>query len=305
MFFSHGSQRIFTDLSQIRVICGIPWLTDGQIRVICGIPWLIVVLCAGVSPVAGCRVGPSPVVLATTTSVVNSGLLERVLPAYRDGTVRASPVGSGMALNELASGTADVVISHAPEREAEVLRHHPTWFYRKVLYNDFLIVGPPDDPARITGLADAVSAMKLIAQAGERFISRGDASGTHERERQLWAAAGITPNPRLVIVAGAAMGQTLRIASETHAYTLTDRGTFTALAHTVSLRPLVSGDPRLLNTYAVIADASNGAGIRFARWLAEGEGRQVLAASVGETAVRGFSLWPAGRDGSRPDARPF
>jgi tungstate transport system substrate-binding protein len=263
------------------------------------------VLCAFAAILSACHAGPAPVVLATTTSVANSGLLDHVLPAYEGPTVRTRQVGSGRALEELAAGTANVVISHAPEGEAEMLRRHPGWFYRKVLYNEFLIVGPGNDPANIAGLSDAVTAMKRIAESGQRFLSRGDESGTHERERQLWAATGITPNARQVIVAGAGMGQTLRIASETGAYTLTDRGTFDAFANSLRLRVLVSGDPRLLNTYAVIADPSDEPGIRFARWLSQGDGRRVMAVTLRDGAVRGFTLWPADRNGSQPDARPF
>jgi tungstate transport system substrate-binding protein len=253
----------------------------------------------------GCRGSVATLVLATTTSVANSGLLDRVLPAYAAQPVRAVPVGSGRALIMLDANRADVVISHAPEQEAKALKEHPTWFYRKILYNDFLIVGPSNDPARIAGLTDAVTAMKRILESHQRFLSRGDESGTHERERQLWAAAGVAPNPDQVIVAGAGMGQTLRIASATGAYTLTDRGTFEMLSPSLRLRIVVAGDPGLLNTYAVLAAPSNDRGLRFARWLAEGEGRRVLADTLRNGQVRGFTLWPPDRDATRLDSRPF
>jgi tungstate transport system substrate-binding protein len=262
------------------------------------------VLCALIL-LLGCRSSPATLVLATTTSVVNSGLLDRVLPAYASQPVRALQVGSGRALIMLESNGADVVISHAPEREGKALQGHPGWFYRKILYNDFLVVGPPGDPARIAGLTDAVTAMKRIIESHQRFLSRGDESGTHERERQLWAAAGVAPKPDQVIVAGAGMGQTLRIASATGAYTLTDRGTFEMLSPSLRLRVVVAGDPALLNTYAVVAAPSNDRGLRFARWLAEGEGRRVLADTLQSGQVRGFTLWPPDRDGTRPDSRPF
>jgi tungstate transport system substrate-binding protein len=261
--------------------------------------------CALVALLSGCGGTAQPVVLATTTSVSNSRLLDRVLPAYDGPTVQTIQVGSGRALEMLARGTADVVISHAPEREAEMLRRHQTWLYRKVLYNDFIIVGPPADPAGIAGTADAVEAVRRIANAGERFLSRGDESGTHERERKLWIEAGIVPSGQQAIVAGAGMGQTLRIASQTGAYTLTDRGTFEALERSIGLRVLVSGDPRLLNTYAVIADSLNDQGIRLARWLADGNGQQALSEALLSGEVRGFTVWPAARKGTRPDARPF
>jgi len=262
------------------------------------------VLC-GLILLLGCRTSVGTLVLATTTSVANSGLLDRVLPAFAAQPVRAIQVGSGRALNMLEADGADVVISHAPEREAKALQDHPTWFYRKILYNDFLIVGPSSDPARIAGQTDAVTAMKRILESHQRFLSRGDESGTHEREQQLWAAAGVVPKPDQVVVAGAGMGQTLRIASATGAYTLTDRGTFEMLSPSLRLRIVVAGDPVLLNTYAVLAAPSNDRGLRFARWLAEGDGRRVLEETLGNGEVRGFTLWPHDCDGTRPDSRPF
>ena len=132
------------------------------------------------------REAPPALLLASTSSMVNSGLLDRVLPGYRPRVVRVAPVGSGRALDLLGAGQADVVISHAPEREQQALRSHPAWWYCKILYNDFLIVGPDADPAGTTGSGAAAIAMKRIAESGQRFISRGDQSGTHERERQLW-----------------------------------------------------------------------------------------------------------------------
>jgi ABC-type tungstate transport system permease subunit len=115
----------------------------------------------------------------------------------------------------------------------------------------------------------------------------------------------VAPDPDQIVVAGAGMGQTLRIASATGAYTLTDRGTFEMLSPSLHLSIVVAGDPVLLNTYAVLAAPSNDQGLRFARWLAEGDGRRVLADTLRNRRVRGFTLWPPDRDGTRPDARPF
>lgn len=263
----------------------------------------VVLLCA-LSALVACDAREPALVLATTTSVANSGLLHDVLASYAVD-VRVSQVGSGRALALLASGEAVVAITHAPDQETAALRDHPEWFYRKILYNDFLIVGPPDDPARAAGLTDASEALQRIVRSGQRFISRGDESGTHERERQLWSAARISPRSSHLIVAGASMGQTLRVASETSSYTLTDRGTFQSLSASLDLRELVAGDPRLLNTYAVIADAPHSAGAQFARWLADGDGRRVLSKAVAAMGARAFVVWPEGRPGDRPDARPF
>jgi tungstate transport system substrate-binding protein len=205
----------------------------------------------------------------------------------------------------LEASQADVVLSHAPEQETATLQRHPSWFYRKVLYNDFVIVGPARDPAGIKSLTDAVQAMNRIVASGQRFVSRGDESGTHERERQLWNFAGVVPPTDQVIVAGAAMGQTLRVASGVGAYTLTDRSTFEALRGSIELSILVEGDPRLLNTYAVVADPAKHRGLLFARWLAGGEGRKVLEQLIRRGDVRAFNLWPLDRDATRPESRPF
>jgi tungstate transport system substrate-binding protein len=204
----------------------------------------------------------------------------------------------------LAAQQADVVISHAPAREAQALAAHPSWWYRKILYNDFLIVGPAEDPARVKGAASAVDAMRRLAASDQRFLSRGDESGTHERERQLWTQASTTPSTDRLVIAGAGMGQTLRIASSTGAYTLTDRGTFESLRSSLSLELLYEGDPVLLNTYAVVADPQRPRGHAFARWLAQGEGRTVLEDVLKGGAIKGFAIWPPNSPGSTPDAKP-
>ena len=257
---------------------------------------------------AACRDSPpSSLTLATTTSVANSDLLTPILEAYQKETgtiVHVSAVGSGRALAMLAAAQADVAITHAPAQEADSLRQHSHWSYRKFLYNDFLIVGAPSDPARVAQAGDAPDAMRRIAAAAARFISRGDGSGTEERELSLWTAAGVAENDRPRIIAGAGMGATLRIASETDAYTLTDRGTWSAVGAALRVTPLFEGDPALLNTYAVIAAAHDGAGGRFAHWLAEGHGRDVIAATLARGGVKGFTLWPTDRAGGRPSDLP-
>ena len=252
----------------------------------------------------GCSRVEGPVILATTSSVGNSGLLDVVLGEYTAEPVRPVLVGSGRALDMLGGHSADVVISHAPARETAALAAHPEWRYRKVLYNDFILVGPPEDPAAVRGAVDAVDGMTRIAKSSSRFLSRGDESGTHERERELWTATGGAPSPGNLVIAGAGMGQTLRIAGSSGAYTLTDRGTFEALKSALPLAIVHQGDPRLLNTYAVIWDPANTRGARFAEWLTAGAGREVIAAALREARVTGFTPWPAAADNSRPAARP-
>jgi tungstate transport system substrate-binding protein len=234
----------------------------------------------------------------------NSGLLDQVLPGYTSGKVRPLLVGSGRALEMLAGGAADAVISHAPELEAAQLRAHPWWYYRKILFNDFLVVGPLEDPAGAGQAADLLEAMRRIARSPASFLSRGDLSGTHERERQLWAAADAAPESGRLVIAGAGMGQTLRIADSTGAYTLTDRGTWEALSGSLRLRVVSEGDERLLNTYAVIADSGNARGLAFARWLSENGGRKLLEDTLGSGRVKGFSVWPHGAENLVPGARP-
>ena len=253
------------------------------------------------------RPEPPLIVLATTTSVANSGLLDQVVPVFETSArarVRAVPVGSGRALAMLDARQADVAIAHAPAQEAEALKKHPGWSYRKILYNDFLIVGPPADPSRVAQATDALDAMRRIAAGTARFISRGDESGTHEREKQLWKDAGITPPPGLVVSAGQGMGTTLNIASETGAYTLTDRGTFEQFAGRRALQELSSGDPRLLNTYAVIVDPADEGGLAFARWIADGAGRATIESLLASGKLKGFTLWPSGAPASAPADLP-
>ena len=257
---------------------------------------------------AGCSQHEAPlIVLATTTSVANSGLLDQVIPVFESAgraRVRAVPVGSGRALAMLAAHQASVIITHAPEQETDALKKHPAWRYRKILYNDFLVAGPPGDPSHVAGAVDALDAMRRIAAGRTRFISRGDESGTHEREKQLWKDAGIAPPVSLVVSAGQGMGATLNIASETAAYTLTDRGTFQQFAGKRALKELCSGDPRLLNTYAVIVDPADADGLRFALWISEGAGRETVLALLASGKLKGFAAWPAGAPSGTPADLP-
>jgi tungstate transport system substrate-binding protein len=204
----------------------------------------------------------------------------------------------------LADGHADVVISHSPQREADMLRDHGDWWYRKVFFNDFLIAGPPDDPGDVRGAADVLDALHRIQRSKARFVSRGDESGTHERETALWSAAGVSLPAERLIVSGQGMGGTLRVASRLDAYTLTDRGSFEQLAPQLRLVNVYAGDPRLLNTYAVITREGQHPARAFAAWLAHGRGRETLAEAITSGQLRGFQLWPDGRPAERPDDTP-
>jgi tungstate transport system substrate-binding protein len=245
---------------------------------------------------AGCARPEAPLVLATTTSVSNSGLLDPLLAGFQNDhgiVVRAHLVGSGLALRMLADGDADIAITHAPETEAAYYRDHPDWRHRQIMSNDFVLVGPPADPATAAGAA-IDEAMRRIAQADVRFISRGDNSGTHERENQLWDLAGARPPPPRLVAAGAGMGSTLRVASETASYTLTDRATYTQLAPELELTILVEGGARLLNVYSVVMPANAPRATdaaTFFEWLSSGRGRVVIGAYRID-GFQAFTPWP-------------
>ena len=254
-----------------------------------------------------CGRGPAParLDLATTTSVQHSGLLDALLPAFRDRTetdVRVHAAGSGRALEMLADGVVDLALTHAPDAEARALKAHPDWRYRKIAYNRFIVVGPPDDPAGTRQAPGAVEAFRRIAGARAPFVSRGDGSGTHEREQNLWTLAAVTPDPGHLIVSGRGMAQALRHADERRAYTLSDEATFWQFERSLQLVALVEGDERLLNTYALVYPESAAAAV-FAEWLTSGEGRQRMAAFTvaGRTA---FAVWPDRCPGTTPAATP-
>lgn len=191
----------------------------------------------------------------------------------------------------LADGNADLAITHAPELEAKAIAEHRDWAYTKLMFNDFVIVGPAHDPAKIAESTTPEEAFRRIARSGSRFISRGDSSGTHERENLLWAAAGARPRAEHLVVAGQGMGATLRVANETGAYTLTDRGTFAQHQQAVQLRVVYEGGATLLNTYAVIVPAGRSGASDLARWLTDGHGRAVID-GYRANGVAVFNAWP-------------
>jgi tungstate transport system substrate-binding protein len=233
--------------------------------------------------IESCTPRPSEIVLASTTSTEDSGLFEAMLPAFRrahlEFRVRVIAVGSGEALRLAARGDADVVLVHSPRAEEEFMAAAHGESRGRVMYNDFVIVGPVEDPASACGLLDAPSALACIARHGSPFISRGDDSGTHARERELWSAAGVEPSGEWYREAGQGMGAVLMMASEKGAYTLSDRGTFLSLRDRLRLEVVVEGDPRLLNQYSVIVvrDASNLEGARvFADWMTSAAGQWTI-----------------------------
>ncbi len=205
----------------------------------------------------GCGQAPErkDVVLATTTSTQDSGLLDLLVPIFEEKSgyrVKTIAVGTGEALAMGRHGDADVLLAHAPEKEKAIVAEGYAVNRQIVMHNDFLIVGPEDDPAGVHGSDDGAGSLARIAAAGARFVSRGDNSGTHMREMALWQAAGIEPAGEWYLSTGQGIGATLLIGSEKRAYVLTDRGTYLALRERTNLVPHVEGDPLFLNIYSVL-----------------------------------------------------
>ena len=199
---------------------------------------------------------PTRLILATTTSTYDSGLLDAILPVFEDETgvdVDVIAVGTGEALAMGEAGDADVLLVHARAHEdAFVAAGHGTARY-DVMYNDFVVVGPDGDPAEIGVMADAAAACAQIADTQSTFVSRGDDSGTHTKEKAIWEAAGVTPAGDWYLSAGQGMGAVLTMSDEQQAYTLSDRATYLARkAEGLGLEVLVEGDPILFNPYGVI-----------------------------------------------------
>jgi tungstate transport system substrate-binding protein len=194
------------------------------------------------------------VILSTTTSTQDSGLLDVIVPMFekKSGlTVKTISVGTGQALALAARGEADVTLAHAPSVEKKYVDEGKMRNRRLVMYNDLVIIGPEDDPAKIKGLP-AADALKRIAESQARFVSRGDKSGTHVLEQALWKQAGVEPQAPWYIESGQGMGATLGIANDRRAYTLADRGTWLAFQKRISLPILVERDRPLLNVYSVM-----------------------------------------------------
>lgn len=198
------------------------------------------------------------VILATTTSTQDTGLLDVLVPAFEKQTgyvVKTISVGSGQAMAMGRKGEADVLLVHSPADERKLVDEGYGVRRRIVMHNDFVVVGPPDDPAGIRAARSAKDGLTRIARSGALFLSRGDGSGTHSKEKGLWQAAAIEPvGQRWYQQTGLGMGQTLNVASEKGGYTLADRGTYLArhTARNLRLEILVEREPLLLNVYHVI-----------------------------------------------------
>jgi len=224
--------------------------------------------------------------VATTTSLEDSGLLGELLPAFEKKTgyqldVRA--VGSGKALQLLRDGAADVAITHAAAEEQAAVAAGGIGARTPFMHNEFVVVGPRDQVGVVAGAGDVREALRRVAASGRKFVSRGDGSGTHQREAALWKAAGISATSGFVVRANAGMGATLARASEDGAFTLADRSTFLAKQKSLELAIVFHGDAALRNTYAVLepkaGSASNARGAHaLTEYLTSTEGRALIGA---------------------------
>ena len=217
-------------------------------------------LCAAVCVPPGWSAPPQQknLILATTTSTQDSGLLDVLIPIFQKQTgyfVKTISVGSGQAMKMGEKGEADVLLVHSPDAEVSFMGKGFGVNRKLVMHNDFIILGPAGDPAKIHGAKTAAEALKRISRAGALFLSRGDNSGTDAKEKGLWKAAGVKPEgQKWFQQTGLGMGETLNVAAEKHGYLLSDRGTYLALNKKtrLGLEILVAGEPKLLNIYHVI-----------------------------------------------------
>jgi len=211
----------------------------------------MIFICVLFSPVAATE----RLRLATTTSTEASGLLAVLLPPFEqanDCKVDVIAVGTGKALKLGESGDVDVVLVHARNLEDQFMANGYGSERRDVMYNDFVLLGPPHDPAGVMGSSNLMEVMGKIAIARASFVSRGDESGTHVRERQLWQAAGVNPQGRWYLESGRGMGEVIIMANERQGYTLSDRGTYLAFKDKADLKVVFAGDEHLFNPYGVI-----------------------------------------------------
>ena len=250
---------------------------------------LAILLCATFATPAVLAQAQSPDVirLSTTTSTENSGLLKHLLPVFEARTntkVHVISVGTGKALELAKNGDVDVTLVHAREMEDKFVEEGWGVDRRDVMYNDFIVVGPEADPARIKGSKDVVDAFKRIAGTNVKFISRGDNSGTDVMEKGYWQRAAVKPQGANYVSAGLGMGEVLNMAAEMRAYTLTDRATYGAYKAKTGLAIVVEGDQRMVNPYGIIAvNPARHAGVNYKgakqliEWITSPEGQARIA----------------------------
>lgn len=243
--------------------------------------------------------------LATTTSTENSGLLAYLLPHFEKQTgykVHVIAVGTGKALRMGRDGDVDVLLVHAPAAEQRLIDEGFNEIRYRVMYNDFVLVGPRNDPAGLRNAETIIEALRRIDTSGALFISRGDDSGTHKKERGLWQAAGITPDIRAYRSAGQGMGKVLQISGELDAYTLTDRGTWIAYADKSPLTIVFERDPALNNPYSMIAisperypDTNFTGAMALVKWITSPTAQRL----IGDFRIHGKTLFNPSADAAQ------
>jgi tungstate transport system substrate-binding protein len=248
---------------------------------------IIAAVCIAAATTLAHAAEPGTLRLATTTSTDNSGLLKVILPKFEASSglkVHVIAVGTGKAMKLGENGDVDVLLVHSRPDEDRFVAAGYGVERRDVMYNDFILVGPPSDPARVRGMRDVIAAFRRIADAGATFVSRGDDSGTEKMEKSYWAAAGLPPRGTRYLSAGQGMGEVLVMAGNQRAYTLSDRATYGAYHTRVDLEVLVEGDARMFNPYGVIAvnpkrypDVNFRGAMQFVEWITGPEGRRAVA----------------------------
>lgn len=242
-----------------------------------------------IATLPGCGTTPAPkstLRLATTTSTQDTGLLDELLPAFERQSgvhVDAVAVGSGQALQLGRRGDADVLLTHSPKAEDEFEQAGFAASRHRVMYNDFILAGPAADPAGVAEMKEIAVAFQKIEQAQQPFVSRGDESGTHQKERSIWATAKRKPEGKWYIEAGTGMASALRMAHEKQAYVLCDRATWLSLRKELTLKILFEGGTQLKNIYAVNVvsrqkhpSVKQDEATRFSEYLRSPEGQELI-----------------------------
>ncbi|MBU2597635.1 MAG: substrate-binding domain-containing protein [Actinobacteria bacterium] len=226
------------------------------------------------------------IILATTTSTYDSGLLDELIPVFEKKykiSVKPIAVGTGEALRMGERGEVDIVLVHSRSAEDKFLEEGYGVNRKDVMHNDFVIIGPEEDPAEIKGNENVTEAFKKISEKQMLFLSRGDDSGTHKKEIKIWEEAGIEPKGDWYLEAGQGMAGTIMIANEKNAYTLSDRGTYLSLQKNIQLKILFEGDPLLLNPYGIIAvnpdkhsKVNYEGAMRFIEFITSKDGQEII-----------------------------
>ncbi len=224
--------------------------------------------------------------MATTTSTENSGLLDKLLPVFEEKTgmkIDVIAVGTGKAIKLGENGDVDLILVHARSREDQFVENNFGINRKDVMFNDFVILGPAEDPSQIKGMNDGAAAMKRIMESNSDFLSRGDDSGTHTKEKYLWNKTAITPEGIWYKETGQGMGAVLTMTDELYGYTLSDRGTFLSMQDKLSLEILVEGDPDLFNPYGIIAvnpeihkDINHSGAMKFIDFITSDKGQEII-----------------------------